>query len=120
MNVLPSISWIRNPFSSSRRRTVRMVESFMGRVEASASRHASAVVEPWLQMKSMTLCSTSPRFFRRGCLVLVIVALQYVTLEHRYVKRKLRHKFLRTQEGRISRGTACGFVSLLGGLACRQ
>src|SRR5579863_3898928 len=86
MKVRPSISCVRYPFSSRRRRTVRIVESFIGRVDVSASRHASAVVEPWVQMKSITVCSTSPRFLRRAAFELVIVTLHTVTLENEAVK----------------------------------
>src|SRR5579862_5465370 len=86
MKVRPSISCVRYPFSSRRRRTVRIVESFIGRVEIIASRHASAVVEPWVQMKSITACSTSPRFLRRAGFELVIVTLHTVTLENESVK----------------------------------
>src|ERR1035441_5860940 len=37
----------------------------------------------------MTVCSTSPKFFRRACLVLVIVALQDVTLGEVPVKHRV-------------------------------
>src|ERR1700724_2823464 len=39
----------------------------------------------------MTSCSTAPMFFRRGCGVLVIVALQYVTDEESSVNGNLRN-----------------------------
>src|SRR5882672_9034804 len=37
----------------------------------------------------MTSCSTSPRFFRRGWALLVIVTLQYVTYRYVEVKRQI-------------------------------
>ena len=66
-----------------------MVESFMGRDEARPSRQVSEVDGPCVQMKSITACSTSPKFFGRGWRVLVIVALQYVTYENVGVKANL-------------------------------
>ena len=41
---------------------------------------------PYAAPENGTACSTSPRFFRRGCLVLVIVALQFVTHVEETVK----------------------------------
>src|SRR6185312_10504385 len=70
------------PFCSSRRNTVRMVDSFMGRVEESASRHSSDEHGPEAQTWSITACSTSPNPFARlprVMCVLFIVALQVVT-----------------------------------------
>ena len=48
--IKPKVLILDEPFSSRRRSTVRIVESFIGREEASASRHPSAVDAPWLQM----------------------------------------------------------------------
>src|ERR1700722_1160482 len=103
MKVRPSTSCCRYPLSSRRRKTVRMVESFMGREEASASRQASEEEGPWVHRKSMTSCSTSPRFlgrmgFGRGVdglvigSVLNIVALQYVTVRARGCQERKRRK----------------------------
>ena len=58
---------------------VRMVDSFMGRWAARASRQASEETGPWDQTWSMTSCSTSPRLRGRVVGVRAIVTLQVVT-----------------------------------------
>src|SRR5271155_3762103 len=103
IKVRPSMVWLTYPFSSSLRSTVRIVDSFIGRVLASASRQASAEHGPCAQTCSSTACSTSPRFLGRGIWMRAIVALQHVTLGHelRQVENSAPIDFLRAGVQRV-------------------
>src|SRR5262245_18633912 len=58
----------------------------------------------------MTACSTSPKLFRRTCLMLVIVTLQFVTPKHTHSQAKLGAN---NERAKVSdrKGFLCGLGS---------